>query len=42
MVLSGGMFGGLFIGAQLIAARPFAAGFVAAAGIACLALLVRR
>ena len=42
MALSGGMFGGLFIGAQLMAARPFAAGIVAAAGFACLALLVRR
>lgn len=42
MALSGGMFGGLFIGAQLSPARPFAAGVVAAAGLMCLALLVRR
>jgi len=42
MALSGGMFGGLFIGAQMAPARPGAAGAVAAAGLACLALLVRR
>lgn len=42
MALSGGMFGGLFIGAQLLPARPLMAAALAAAGLACLALLVRR
>ena len=42
MALSGGMFAGLFIGAQLLPARPFLAGGLAAAGLMCLGLLVRR
>lgn len=42
MALSGGMFAGLFIGAQLLPARPVLAGGLAAAGLACLGLLVRR
>jgi len=42
MALSGGMFGGLFVGAQLLPARPFAAGALAAGGLTCLALLIRR
>lgn len=42
MALSGGMFAGLFIGAQLLPARPFLAGGLAATGLACLGLLVRR
>lgn len=42
MALSGGMFAGLFIGAQLLPARPLLAGSLAAAGLACLGLLVRR
>ena len=42
MALSGGMFAGLFIGAQLLLARPFLAGSLAAAGLMCLGLLVRR
>lgn len=42
MALSGGMFAGLFIGAQLLPARSVLAGSLAAAGLACLGLLVRR
>ena len=42
MALSGGMFAGLFIGAQLLPARPLLAGSLAAAGLICLGLLVRR
>ncbi len=42
MGLSGGMFGGLFIGAQLSPSRPMVAGAVAAFGLACLVFLIRR
>ncbi len=42
MGLSGGMFGGLFIGAQLSPSRPLLAGAVAAVGLACLVFLLRR
>lgn len=42
MGLSGGMFAGLFIGAQLLPTRPVTAGAVAAAGLGCLVLLIRR
>lgn len=42
MALSGGMFSGLFIGAQLLLTRPLLAAGLAAAGLACLGLLVRR
>lgn len=42
MALSGGMFAGLFIGAQLLLTRPVLAGGLAAAGLLCLGLLVRR
>ena len=42
MGLSGGMFGGLFIAAQLSPSRPFMAGAVAAVGLACLVFLIRR
>ncbi len=42
MALSGGMFAGLFIGAQLLPARPVLAGSLAAAGLVCIGLLVRR
>ena len=42
MALSGGMFAGLFIGAQLLPVRPALAGGLAAAGLMCLAVLVRR
>ncbi len=42
IALSGGMFAGLFIGAQLLLARPVLAGCLAAAGLMCLGLLVRR
>lgn len=42
IALSGGMFAGLFIGAQLLLARPVLAGSLAAAGLMCLGLLVRR
>lgn len=42
MVLSGGMFASLFIGAQLLLTRPLVACSLAAAGLVCLGLLVRR
>ncbi|MDZ4113150.1 MAG: MFS transporter [Brevundimonas sp.] len=42
MALSGAMFAGLFIGAQLLPARPLLAASLAAVGLACLGLLVRR
>lgn len=42
MALSGGMFAGLFIGAQLLPGRPVLAGSLAAAGLICIGLLVRR
>jgi DHA2 family multidrug resistance protein-like MFS transporter len=42
MALSGGMFAGLFVGAQLLPARPFLAGGLAALGLVCVGLLVRR
>lgn len=42
MALSGGMFAGLFIGAQLLLTRPVLAAGLAAASIVCLGLLVRR
>lgn len=42
MALSGGMFAGLFIGAQILPARPLLAGSLVAAGLMCLGLLVRR
>lgn len=42
MTLSGGMFAGLFIGAQLLPARPLLAGGLAGGALVCLGLLVRR
>lgn len=42
MALSGGMFAGLFIGAQLLLTRPVLAGGLAAASIVCIGLLVPR
>lgn len=42
MALSGGMFAGLLVGAQLLPARPVLAGGLAAAGLMCLGVLVRR
>lgn len=42
MALSGAMFASFFIGAQLLLARPLLAGGLAAAGVVCLGLLVRR
>jgi DHA2 family multidrug resistance protein-like MFS transporter len=42
MALSGGMFAGLSIGAQLLPTRPFFAGGLAAVGLICIGLLVRR
>jgi DHA2 family multidrug resistance protein-like MFS transporter len=42
MALSGGMFASLFIGAQLLLARPLHAVGLAVSGVVCLGLLVRR
>ncbi|WP_339784549.1 MFS transporter [uncultured Brevundimonas sp.] len=42
MALSGGMFAGVFVGAQLLPAQPVLAGGLAAASLVCIGLLVRR
>lgn len=42
LILSAGMFAGLFISAQIFLARPIWAGGLAVLGLACLGLLVRR